>query len=328
MPHAIAFDLGGSHAACAVVDEHRVLAQRTLDLDARAGLAPRLEEFADAARAVCAEAGLALADCAGCAMGLPCVVEPGTNRVLKTFGKYDDTATLDLAGWTREALGLALATENDARVALLGEAACGAARGFADAVMLTLGTGIGTAAIIGGRLVVSKHALAGSHGGHLPIFANGQPCICGNLGCAETEGATWALPRVVADLARRHPEAARGSPLPAGAGAAEAGREQLGFHQVFALAHEGDALAREVRDHCLRAWAACAVVNAQAYDAELIVLGGGVMRSAKEILPAVRELVRAQRFACLKMEVHAAELGNAAALLGALPLLRSVGLAG
>lgn len=321
---ALAFDLGGSHAACAVVDDTHVLAVRTLGLDAKDGLGPRLPDFADAARAVCTEAGVAFADLAGCGMGLPCVVEPGTNRVLKTFGKYDDCATLDLAGWTQETLGgLRLATENDARVALLGERGAGAARGFDDVVMLTLGTGIGGAAMMGGKLVRSKHAIAGANGGHFPINFTGRRCICGGIGCAETEAATWSLPFVVADFAARMPGAARESALPVGTPDAP---RPVNFRQVFEAARAGDAFAAEVRDHCVRAWATIAVVNAQAYDAEIIVIGGGVMRSAADILPPIQEHVRRYAFAPWgEIQVRAAELGSDAALLGAVPLLGEAG---
>lgn len=326
MSFALAFDLGGSHATCAVVDTIRVLAARTLEVRAKEGLAPLLPGFAELARELCAEAGVSLADnCAGCAMGLPCVVEPGTNRVLKTFGKYDDCATLDLGAWSRDTFGLPLATENDARLALLGEWSAGAARGFDDVVMLTLGTGIGGGAMIGGRLVTSKHALAGANGGHFPVNMNGRRCICGNIGCAETEAATWSLPLVVEDFAGRRPDLAKASAL-LSPDSPQVGQQSMNFRRVFDAARVGDDFAREVRDHCIRAWAFCAVANAQAYDAELVVLGGGIMRSADEILPPIREHVETFAFSPWgKIAVRAAALGNDAALLGAVPLLRSVG---
>ncbi|MBV9659101.1 MAG: ROK family protein [Verrucomicrobia bacterium] len=331
-PLALAFDLGGSHTDCALVNAERVLATRTLPCDARAGLAPLLPDFADAARTVCAEAGVNFKELAGCVMGLPCVVEPGTNRVRKTFGKYDDTATLDLAGWCRATLdGLPLATENDARLALLGEWSCGAARGFDDAVMLTLGTGIGGAAMMGGRLVTSKHALAGANGGHFTVNMHGRRCICGNIGCAETEAATWSLPLVIADFAARRPELAQTSTLLLDAtttpDSTDVRLRKIDFRRVFAAARAGDGLAVAVRDHCVRAWAFCAVSNAQAYDAEVIVLGGGVMQSAQDILPPVEAHVHLHAFSPWgKIAVRAAALGNHAALLGAVPLLRSVGI--
>lgn len=326
--HALAFDLGGSHATCALVNETQVLAVRHLEFDALDGLAPRLPEFAAAARAVSSEAKAPLRQCSGCTLSFPGIVDSGANRVLQTFGKYDDAKDFDLTGWCRESLGLPLAMENDGRLALLGERHAGAARGCDDVVMLTFGTGIGMGALIGGRLVNGKHALAGTHAGHFPIRLHGRQCYCGGLGCAETEAATWSLPQVVEEFAAEMPDAARASPLPVLAAGVSGGR-RLGFNQIFSNAREGDPLAVAVRDHCLRVWASCAVTAALAYDAELVVLGGGVMASADEVLPPIREHVRRHAFAPWgTVRVVAAELGNHAALLGALPLLRSVGVIG
>ena len=323
--HAVAFDLGGSHATCAIVDDTHVRAIRALEFDALDGLAPRLPEFAAAVRAVSAEAKVPLAQCLGCTISFPGIVESGTNRVLQTFGKYDDAKGFDLAGWCRDTFGLPLAMENDGRLALLGEWQAGAARGCDDAVMLTFGTGIGMGALIGGRLVNGKHALAGTHAGHFPIRLKGRQCYCGGMGCAETEAATWSLPLVVQEFAAEMPDAARTSALPVLAAGVSGGR-RLGFNQIFGTARDGDPLAVAVRDHCLRVWASCAVMAALAYDAELVVLGGGVMASADEVLPPIREHVRRHAFAPWgTVRVAGAELGNHAALLGALPLLRSVG---
>jgi glucokinase len=60
-------------------------------------------------------------------------------------------------------------------MALLGESYAGAARGFDDVVMMTLGTGIGGVAMIEGRLLRRKHAQAGCLSGHIPVLFNGRP---------------------------------------------------------------------------------------------------------------------------------------------------------
>jgi glucokinase len=148
---ALAVDLGGSHAACGVVDEERVLARRSVSLEAARGLAGALPLLADALLAAASAAGVAPEGCAGLAFGFCGLVDPVAGRVLSTNAKYDDAPSLDLAGWCREALGLPFRIENDARLALLGERAAGAARGFDDVVMMTLGTGIGGVAMIGPR---------------------------------------------------------------------------------------------------------------------------------------------------------------------------------
>jgi glucokinase len=91
---------------------------------------------------------------------------------------------IDLAEWFIENVGLPARIENDARMALLGESYAGAARGFTDVVMMTLGTGIGGVAMIEGKLLRGKHAQAGCLGGHIPAVFNGRPCTCGAIGCA------------------------------------------------------------------------------------------------------------------------------------------------
>jgi glucokinase len=96
----------------------------------------------------------------------------------------------------------------------------------------------------------------------------------------------------------------------------------LDFQTLFAAAEDGDCVAQSVRQHCLSVWAANAVASIHAYDPEVVVLGGGVMRSASAILPFVRKHVDEHAWTCWgKPQVRAAMLGAAAALLGAVPLL-------
>ena len=96
----------------------------------------------------------------GVAIGLPVIVDFYRGKALGSNGKYIDAHEVDLQSWGQESLGLPLFVENDARMALLGEAYAGAGRGFRDIVMITLGTGIGGVAMIDGKLLRGKHAQA------------------------------------------------------------------------------------------------------------------------------------------------------------------------
>jgi len=71
------------------------------------------------------------------------LVDTRTGFVISTNVKYDDALSVDLPACCREAFGIPFRIENDARMALLGEAFAGAARDVSDAVMITLGTGVG-----------------------------------------------------------------------------------------------------------------------------------------------------------------------------------------
>jgi glucokinase len=96
---------------------------------------------------------------------------------------------------------------------------------------------------------------------------------------------------------------------------------KIDFENLFSCAAEGDAVAREIVDHCLRVWGAAAVAAIHAFDPEVLVYGGGVMQSADAILPFLQEYVQKNSWTPWgTVRVRAAQLGNDAALLGVVPL--------
>jgi len=306
---ALAIDFGGTHASCGLVEDRTILSCDRLDTDQARSLRAVLPAIEKVFRDLIKRESLSLNDFAGLAVGFAAIVDSRTGRVLSTNGKYDDAKHFDLANWSRETFGLRLHIENDARMALLGESYGGAARGFSDVVMMTLGTGIGGVAMIEGKLLRGKHSQAGCLGGHLPVLFNGRPCTCGAIGCAEAEASGWALPGIVKDW-------------PGASNSTLSKYANVGFKELFEQAAYGDAIATAIRDRCLAVWAADAVGLVHAYDPDLIVIGGGVMESADVIIPAIQSYVQKHSWTPWgKVQVRAAELGNNAALLGAIPLL-------
>jgi len=306
---AFSIDLGGSHATIAVVQGAAVLASRELPMDASLNLRPVLDQFADAMRELAGKLELDPQLCLGVALGFCGLADARIGRVISTNKKYDDAPEIDFRSWSRKEFGLPFAIENDARMALLGERHVGAARGYDNLVMITLGTGIGGAAMIEGKLLRGKHAQAGCLGGHLPAKVGGRVCTCGAVGCVEAEASGWALPLMAKEWnGFRESELAR--------------RERIDFRAVFELAQAGDRVATEVRDYCLQVWATASVGLIHAYDPEIIVIGGGVMRSAGMIVPYIQKFVHDHAWTPWgKVRIVAAELGNNAGLFGAVPLL-------
>jgi glucokinase len=305
---AIAIDLGGSHATIAVVRGAEVLGSDEVALDSAQALGPALPLFAKVIRKLLAQLTISASQCAGLALGFCGLADARIGRVVSTNKKYEDAPTIDFRAWSQTEFGLPFAIENDARMALLGERHVGAARGFDNVVMITLGTGIGGAAMIEGKLLRGKHAQAGCLGGHLPAKVGGRPCTCGAVGCLEAEASGWALPLIAREWS--------------GYRESELSRREVNFRAVFELADAGDQVAKGVRDHCLQVWSAGAVGLIHAYDPELIVMGGGVMRRAADILPCVQSYVNEHAWTPWgKVRVIAAELGNNAGLFGAIPLL-------
>lgn len=306
---ALAIDLGGTHATCAVVEDRTVLASEVVTTDGTTGLEPSLPGIAASLKKLLEKTGVKASDCAGLAFSFCAMVDSRTTRILSTNQKYDDARDLDLQHWAKSELGVRLRLENDARMALLGEFYAGAARGYSDVVMITLGTGIGGAAMIDGSLLRGKHAQAGCLGGHIPADFEGHACTCGAIGCTEAEASGWAIPIVARER-------------PGYASSRLAKEPAITFEAIFRLAGEKDPVALALRDRCLKVWAAGTVGLIHSFDPEIVVIGGGVMKSAHIIQPFVQAYVEKHAWTPWgKVRVCAAELGNNAGLLGAIPLL-------
>ncbi len=306
---ALSLDMGGTHIGCAIVEDHRLLGAITISSETAQNLSSMLPVITDALHSLLRSNAVRPEDCAGLAIGYPGIVNTRTGKILSTLKKYEDAPHLDLAGWSRETFGLQLRMENDARMALLGEHYAGAAQDSDNIVVMTLGTGIGGAVMMHGTLLRGVHSQAGCLGGHIPLNYNGRPCPCGNVGCAETEAAGWSLPQIARDW-------------PGYPSSLLATAPAMDFRMLFSDAVQKDVVALAIRQHCIEVWAANAVAVIHAYDPEIVVIGGSVIKSADLILPLIQEHVNQHAWTPWgHPQIRSAALGNDAGLLGAVPLL-------
>jgi glucokinase len=296
----LACDIGGTRMKIGIVRDGRVLAQTIVPANSKIGLKPNLPKLKAAWLELLAGLKIEAGDCAGISVAFASLIDVKCGRVLAEYGKYADAMDLDLRAWARQEFGLPLAIENDARMAMVGEWLAGAGRGFDNLVMITLGTGLGTAAIIDGVVLRGKHGQAGVLGGHFTVTTGGRKCNCGNVGCAEAEASTVFLPEIVKSRAD----------YPA---SKLAQAKVLSYADIFRLAAEGDACSRAIRDHSLEVWSSLAVNLIHAYDPEILILGGGIMASAKAILPFIQNYVdRHAHTPWGQVRVQASELGDQA----------------
>lgn len=306
--HVLAIDLGGTHATCGLICGLEVVRSQTIEFEDTLKLAPILPRIEDILQGFLRDFSLDATTIAGIGLGFCGMVDAGNNRITSTNGKYVDAPGLDLQAWAQKQFHLPLRIENDTRMALLGECFAGAAQGETDIVMFTLGTGIGGVAMMDGRPLQGKHGQAGVLGGHIPVRVGGRRCTCGGIGCAETEASGWSLPLV----AKEWKDFER-SALAHG---------EINFKNLFACAENGDRIALEIRQHCLDVWATVAVAAVHSFDPDVLVFGGGIMKSGEMILRHVREhLARYAWTPWGQVDVRAAELGDMAPLIGAVPLL-------
>lgn len=289
-----------------------VLAAAHLSTDA-VSLATELRRLEPVLHTCIRQSGIDPQTLRGIAVGFCGVVDGETGEILSTLNKYNDSQEVNLQAWARQAFGLELRLENDACLALLGEHLAGAARGCRDVVMVTLGTGIGGAAMLGGRLLRSHAGQAGCLGGHLPVQLEGRLCACGAIGCAEAEASTAVLPL----LCREHP----GFPQSHLALA-----PVLDFKTLFQAVDQQDTVAEQILARCLLVWSVLTVGLIHAYGPQRVVFGGGVLRRGEALLDPIRAHVERHTWRTTRglPQIVRAQLDENAALLGGEALFATV----
>ena len=179
---AIGIDIGGTNLRAARVTGAGVI-------EARASVASSPDPQVVLARCLVLVDQVRTPEVRAIGIGVPGQVVVATRAVLS--GGYVDLSGFDFARLVETATGLPVTIENDATMALLAEAACGAARGQLSVVMLTIGTGIGGAVLEQGQVLRGR----GSAGqlGHLAVEPDGRVCVCGRIGCVETVSSGTAF---------------------------------------------------------------------------------------------------------------------------------------
>jgi len=282
-----------------------VLCASSCPAAAQGSLEGHLGDVLKQLRTLCVEQGTTLEACGGIGVLSTGLVNNSEMKVISTNGKYDDAVDFDFRAWALERTGLELRMDNDARGALIGEWRYGAGRGVDNLVMVTLGTGIGTAVIIDGKPLVGPHFTGGNLGGHMIVRSGGRKCTCGATGCLESEASGWVLPALVREHALYENSGLNGL-------------ETIGFREVREQAAAGDQCAAAVQAYCFRMWGEALVSFIHLFDPERIIIGGGAMNEPQLVLPSLRktveELVWAEKD---QVEIVVAEHPDNAGLIGA-----------
>ena len=268
----IALDAGGTKLLWGVVDEdlevhHRVMAHwrepRTRD-----GVLKLMLDAIEDARSVAP-------DVEAIGAGIPSTVDQKTGVSVGCV--HLPLADFPFRDWLEEESRLPVYMDNDVNLAILGEHCAGAAKGSDDALMLTIGTGIGGGVISGGRLIRGSSGAA-TEPGHMTIEADGLPCPgnCPGRGCLEAYVSGPALARMAREYAALAPDYQLGRML------AEKG--ELTGPDVVQAARAGDPGAREAFQR-MGARLGAGIANLlNVFDPDVVIVGGGLGANAGELL--------------------------------------------
>ncbi|MBR1659497.1 MAG: ROK family protein [Oscillospiraceae bacterium] len=307
--YRIGIDLGGTNVAAGIIDEeYRLIA--TASTPTRSELGPEgiVGDMTTIINNMLTMGGLRREDCAGIGIGSPgnCDMEHGVVRNAHNLG-WNGVPVCEML---QKSTLLPVRLANDADCAALGEVVAGAAKGGSGALLVTLGTGVGTGLVIDGKIYAGSRSLGGEFG-HMKIMMDGEACTCGQKGCWEAYASATALIRQAKRAAEAHPESLL------------AKAEHIEGKTVFQALAQGDAVADTVVKQ-YAAYVGVGLVNLiNGLFPEAVLLGGGVAGAGEALLGPVREYVAANFFVAdpaLVPPIRKAELGNDAGIIGAAAL--------
>jgi glucokinase len=287
-PYILGIDLGGSSIkAVTLASDGQLSSRRTVEFTPGEGMA-----WANRIRDLVAEIA-SEQQCVASAIGLaaPGLVPPNGRAVAYMPGRLQGLEGLDWSAY----LGAerAIPVLNDAHAALLGEVALGAAVGLRNVIMLTLGTGVGGAAMVDGKLITGHIGRAG-HLGHICLDLDGPPDITRTPGSLE-----W----MIGNCSIR-------------------GRSQGRFsstHELVAAHLAGDAEATGLWLRSVRALG-CAIASfVNILDPEAVVIGGGIARAGEALLQPLRAVLEEVEWrpGGHTVQLRLAQLGEHAGAVGA-----------
>jgi glucokinase len=292
----IGVDLGATKTACGLVSaDHRLIACDKVDTKPLEGPQAAVERIAPLIQCLIQKvpAGTQVTHIGVCTPG---PVDHLTGTIIDPP---------NLTGWRQvpfasllsQKTGLPVKLEHDAKATALAEFHFGAGRGARDMVLMIVGTGIGAAVILDGKLYRGRTNAAGEVG-HISVDLNGPICSCGSNGCVETYAGGPAIMRAYSYATRREISTAQ---------------------EVVSAAEAGDPIARRVFQIAGRALGAAIATMAMLFDVEVFVMFGGVIKAKDYLLAPAREAVPnySHRSISPRVKVLTAELGDDAGLLGA-----------
>jgi glucokinase len=274
----LGIDIGGNQIRAGMVNEEgAILASRTIPTPA--DLDVFLPALHDATRWLIESTGPP----DGVGVGCKGIINPDTTEIMSLRGHLHYLEGLRIVDLVGLPLEVPVFADNDARVALAGEVVWGAAQDLDNVLMLTLGNGVGGAALINGRLLRGHAGVAGNIG-HLTVNPHGAICACGNRGCLETvfsaraiEADAWAAVHrgcdsVLTQLFREQPQLAS-------------------CRTVFQAAREGDTLAKAIVSRAIYKLGAALAGLLHIFDPEIVILGGHVADAGTDLLVPLQDEV-------------------------------------
>lgn len=306
----LGYDIGGMSIRAGLLDDEtlQLVSQKSRPFPRGKGEDVFIQQLVELSEEVSAPHGLSGVDHRSIGIGIPGSVHQQTGVLLSA-------CNLNLSGMPlaermhAQFPNAKIAIYNDADVATLAEYYAGAFRGHSSALLITIGTGIGSGLIVNNRLFQGGMGI-GSELGHIVLQQDGLMCSCGNRGCAETIcSASW--------LEREGRHSLMDYPMSRISILAQGKPENVRAKDLIEAAREGDGIARQIFEKYVDNLAGLIATCAYMMGPEIVGLGGGVSNADEFLLEPLIHNVRRRARRYVPKAIVKAALGDAAGMIGA-----------
>ena len=308
----IGVDVGGMSIKAGLVNNNGdILFKKSCVTDGK-NVPKFLEDMKNLLKEVIEEGKKSNLEIGGIGFGVPGMV----NNKLGTIDKMANISgrNIPLRDYLSE-LNLPIYISNDANVAALAEQKFGAAKGYKDVILLTLGTGVGGGVICDGKLYEGNEG-KGAELGHVVLVLNGRQCGCGRKGCLETYASASALLRETKEMMEEHKDSMMWE-------YANNDINNVSGLTSFECAKKGDKWANQVIDNYVMYLGEGLLDFCNIFRPEVFVIGGGISNQGKYLTDKLQKYLEDHNYgyeSAPRSEVVVAKLKNDAGIIGAASL--------
>ena len=307
----IGIDLGGTNIAAGITDDHgKVLYKMSVPTKSDREPALIIDDIVMLCSNLCKKSSIPLADIGFIGIAIPGGVDEKSGEIIITpnipFSGINISSIL-----SQRLEGKPVKVINDANAALLAEMKCGVGIDRSNVVMITLGTGIGGAIAIDGKILNGVNGMAGEIG-HMVIQKNGNTCSCGRRGCFETYASASAL----VDLIKQ--EIVFCKSINEHTLMEEAPR--INARVAFDAYKKGDKGAKRVLDQYMKSLSCGIASLINIFQPELFIIGGGISGQKQNLIDMLHPYIQKELFSsCIQRqtEITTAQCENDAGIIGA-----------
>lgn len=311
----IGIDMGGTTIKFGVIDrENHIVAQSSISTNLHVSPETVIEEMVTEIRSLLEKNNWKLENCQGIGIGCAGMIDSKAGIVL--YSNNYNWKDVPIVKEFKRYVSCPIAVANDADTAALGEVCAGAAMDEENAVLLTIGTGVGSGVILN-RTIFQGALKGGCEFGHVVIVKDGKQCTCGRKGCLEAYASATGL----IQLAKEKLEQEKNSLLYQWS---DGNLETINGKMVFDAASAGDQLAKQVVEE-FEDYLACGIANViNTFRPGKVIIGGGIAAQGETLTSALQKRVNDQCFGGdlgTIATIVTSSLGNSAGIIGAANLI-------